>query len=116
MPDVSEELGDGMIFAAYADGGKLWFQEGARRWELESVVFRLSINKNGMSRFVASALGEVVVDVSYSGPLSDPFYRTDPTFDASDMELLDFFYYISMNSRRESWHISVLDGWSKGIS
>jgi hypothetical protein len=113
--DVSER-GLPHVTAVYSDGSTLWFQADGQRWDINEIDFKHSYNEAGGGRFSASVRGVSVVDASYPGPLADPVNRNDPTLDVLDIELSDFFYFITRNSQRESWRSSVLAQWDTGIT
>jgi hypothetical protein len=110
------EPGVPIIAAVYAESDSLWFQADDKRWKLDELEFRSSVGLVGNNRFTTLRQGKVILDISYTGPFSDLLYRNDPTFDELDLELIDFFYFISANAGRASWRSSVLAEWSRGIS
>jgi hypothetical protein len=104
------------VSAVYSDSSMLWFQADSQRWPISEVQFDYSCEEGGISHFIATARGVTVIDVSYFGPVSDPVYRSDPALDDLDIELLDFFYFISRNGSSSSWRSAVLATWGQGIS
>lgn len=102
------------VWAVYAADSQLWFQVDDRRWPLEAVEFSCDLDRT-VCHFAARIGGAEVADAVYLGPAADPINQSDPSFDALDYELLDFFYFITRNSGSSSWRSGVLTAWTKGI-
>jgi hypothetical protein len=102
------------VAAVYADGGRLWFQLDGMRWEVADVEFDHVLDASGISRFTVLRHGEAVADLMYLGPAADPVNRSDPSFDALDMELQDIFCYLARNSRDPVFTAGVLALWDNG--
>lgn len=103
------------IAAAYADDGKLWFQVGGRRWNVEDVEFEHEFGGAGMSRFAVLSHGEVVLDIMYPNPADDPVNRLDLSFDELDLEMQDIFYFMSKHASTATWRAGVLSHWDRGM-
>lgn len=103
------------FWAIYAADSLLWFQVDDSRWPVEAVRFSCDLDRPGLCHFAARVDGAEVADAVYFGPAADPINRSDPSFDALDYELLDFFYFVTQNSGSSSWRSGVLTTWTKGI-
>jgi hypothetical protein len=103
------------VAAVYADGGRLWFQVDGTRWEAGDVEFDHTLDASGASMFTVLRHGEVVEDIMYLGPAANPLNRSDPSFDALDMELQDIFCYLARNSRDPVFAAGVLALWDNGV-
>jgi hypothetical protein len=104
------------VTAIYSDGSVLWFQADGLRWEIGDIEFWQGYDESGMGSFSASVRGSAVIDATYPGPLADPVYSKDPSLDALDVEMLDFFHYIARNCRSETWKDGMRVKWGTGIS
>jgi hypothetical protein len=103
------------FFAIYCDGRGLWLQAGIERWPVDGLTFsRESDPVRIQCRFRATRGTDVVIDHAYLGPLSDPINQADPSFDALDEELLDFFQFLAVNGNDEDWRAHMLRRWSLG--
>jgi hypothetical protein len=93
----------------------LWFQADGQRWPLEDMQFDWAGESDGLTRLTATAYGATATRTAYFGPAADPLNRADPSFDALDLELQDFFLYVARNSKDPSWRESVRLAWATGV-
>lgn len=112
-PDSTES--PGRLWAIYAADSLLWFQVDDKRWPFEAVEFSCELDRTGLSHFAARIGGDEVADAVYLGPAADPINQSDPSFDALDYELQDFFYFVTINGGSPSWRSGVLTTWTQGI-
>lgn len=102
--------------AAYADGGALWLQVGAKRWQITSINVEHVVIADGSRCLAMVRRGpEEVLTVPYRNPLADDTALLDPTFDATDAELADFFLWLSRCLHRSGWTESILPIWEAGL-
>jgi hypothetical protein len=114
--EFSREFNLPRVAAAYSSDGILWFQADDKRWDMNKINLGHVQDETGLCKLRASVDGALIIDVSYPGPLSDPINRNDPTFDELDMELQDFFRFLTRNNQNEHWRNSVRLGWEEGFT
>lgn len=106
---------DGTLGAVYADGGRLMLQLGTRRWRLGDPLVRLELSRSDdrmVNTFRVNVAGRNEAEMTYRSPRADPINQADPSFDALDEELQDFFLWVARNSKDPGWIADLARNWS----
>jgi hypothetical protein len=105
------------LFAVYAWSGELVFRAGARAWNLLSPDVRVTWRRlPGGRRNVFTVLdrGEEALRIEYRSAWATASARIDPTFDALDARLSDFFLQVAELATDHAWMERMLSAWSAG--
>jgi hypothetical protein len=105
------------LFAVYAWSGALVFRAGARTWNLLSPDVRVTWRRLPGGRRNAFAVlehGEEALRIEYRSAWATAAARIDPTFDAHDERLSDFFLQVAELAADHAWMERMLAAWSPG--
>jgi hypothetical protein len=106
---------EGTIGALYADGGALTLQVGVRRWRLGDPQIQLELARSDdqmTNAFRVQVAGRKEAEVLYRSPRADPVNQADPSFDALDDELQDFYLWVTRNAGDPRWIADLSRNWS----
>lgn len=107
----------GVVYAIYAGGTALWFQAGARRWDVGRPDVRLLSRRLAGNRFEFTVL--VADDVEHVLRYSRKnrlIRMIDPAYDDLDAHVEDFFATWADRSSDEEWRRQTLEKWSRGFT
>jgi hypothetical protein len=99
----------------YAWSGELVFRAGARAWDLLSPDVRVTWRRLPGGRrnlFTVLDRGEEALRIEYRSAWATASARIDPTFDALDERLSDFFLQVAELASDHAWMERMLAAWS----
>jgi hypothetical protein len=99
---------EGMWYGLWSDGKDLILQVGKLRVPMTSECSATNERMGKSRRVTVSENGRAVFDLTYSAIDRD----TDPTFDMLDLELEDFFFYVSRLCSDEKWKAALIKNWA----
>jgi hypothetical protein len=104
----------GAMYAMYRVPQGLFFQWGRTRARLGDAEVRLHWSRTDAktNRFSVHVGGEERLAITYASALTSRIARTDPSFDALDEELEDFFQWSSGRASDPQWVREAAKNWT----